>query len=531
MSAGDALLERIGTLLVEQDADPRLPWHNDPVGFARDCIEWPDGEELAAYQDEILAALPAGLRAALRSLHGAGKTTTVALVVLWFALTRDAAGVDWKCITTAGGWRQLERYLWPEIHKWAKRIRWDKVGRLPFDRHELTAHTMKLDHGQAFAAASDDPALLEGAHAESLLIIADEGKSISAAVFDAIEGAMSGTGEAFALVTSTPGPPIGRFYEICVHRPGLEDWRTFHVGLEDAIAAGRVSRKWAEQRALQWGADSAVYANRVLGEFAASDEDGVIPLTWVEAAVERWQAWRDLGSVTAIGRPVIGVDVGRGGDKSVIAFLRGSVVEFVERHSAPDTMAITGHVLKYAREPGSLSVVDVIGIGSGPVDRLREQHVGVDAFNASHRSDRKDRAGALGFLNRRAESWWHLRELLDPTFGAILALPDDDELIGDLTSPRWTPNSTGKIQIEGKDEIRKRLGRSPDAGDAVVMACTAFSGYGGYGSANPGQSTFVQWASVEEGRRNGWDWDTSLPPSEWARTQNTGFDFIMASGR
>jgi hypothetical protein len=304
------------------------------LNSARECIDWPEGTGATDYQSRILTALHDEHRAAVRSLHGAGKTTTAALAVLWFAITRDAAGIDWKVVTTAGAWRQLERYLWPEIHLWARRIRWELVGREPFDtRSELLVITLKLTYGQASAGASDDPALLESAHATNLLLVIDESKSIPAGVFDALEGAMSGTGEAFALATSTPGPPSGRFYEIHQRKAGLTDWQTFHVTLEDAIAAGRVDAGWALQRALQWGDTSAVYLNRVLGEFATSDEDGVIPLAWVEAAIERHREWEDarasdehaLHVAPAIGSPVIGVYVARSGtDKTVLAFRRGS---------------------------------------------------------------------------------------------------------------------------------------------------------------------------------------------------------------
>ena len=289
---------------------------------------------------------------------------------------------------------------------------------------------------------------------------------------------MSGTGEAFALATSTPGAPSGRFYEIHQRRPGLKDWQTVHVTLSQAIGAGRVSKTWADQRALQWGAESAVYQNRVLGEFASSDEDGVIPLAWVEAAVDRWNTWAEAGKPAAEARRVVGVDVARSGtDQTVLALRRGHIVESIEHYRLSDTMTTTGHVAaRLSGEGRPMAVVDVIGIGAGVVDRLRELRHTVTAFHASERSTRRDRSGELGFLNRRAEAWWHLRELLEPAYGATLALPDDDELIGDLCAPRWAMNSTGRIQVESKDEIRKRLGRSTDVGDAIVMAMTVAEG-------------------------------------------------------
>ncbi|NJN87932.1 MAG: hypothetical protein HC881_18595 [Leptolyngbyaceae cyanobacterium SL_7_1] len=88
----------------------------------------------------------------------------------------------------------------------------------------------------------------------------------------------------------------------------------------------------------------------------------------------------------------------------------------------------------------------------------------------------RDRSGQLGFANKRAESYWRLRELLDPAYGATLALPPDPKVLADLTAPRWKLTLQG-ILLESKDDIRGRLGRSPDLGDAIVMACNLGSSY------------------------------------------------------
>ncbi len=407
-----------------------------------------------------------------------GKSATSAITVLWFALTREASGRDWKAVTTAGAWRQLERYLWPEIRKWARLIRWDVLGREPLDeRSELLALNLKLRHGSAFAVASDNPELIEGAHADSVLYVFDESKAISADTFDAAEGAFSGAAEgsgieAFALAMSTPGEPNGRFYDIHRRAPGLDDWWVRHVTLDEAIAAGRVAPEWSQRRRLQWGEDSAVYHNRVLGEFHSSDEDGVIPLGWVEAANERWRTWDDAGRPPVEGPYVVGVDVARSGtDKTVLAIRRGPVIVELRRASREDTMQTAGRVkgvLDASRS--ATAVVDVIGIGAGVVDRLREQRCNVEGFNASEGTKRRDASGELGFVNQRSAAHWNLRELLDPANGHDLALPPDDLLTGDLTAPHWRVMSGGKIQVESKNDIRKRIGRSTDDGDAVVMA-------------------------------------------------------------
>lgn len=456
---------------------PVLAWYDDPAGFARDCIVWAPGKGLTSYQDDFLSAIPQHKRVSVRGPHGLGKTGGEAIAILWFALTRDAAGRDWKCVTTAGAWRQLERYLWPEIHKWARLIRWDVVGRPPLDeRTELLALNLKLRHGSAFAAASDNPELIEGAHADSVMYVFDESKAIKPATFDAAEGAFSGAGEgsdneAYALAMSTPGEPNGRFYDIHRRSPGLEDWWARHVTLDETIAAGRVTREWSEQRHLMWG-DSAVYHNRVLGEFYSSDEDGVIPLSWVEAAHERWRAWDEAGRPDVEGLRVVGVDVARSGaDKTVMALRFGEVLAELRHSSKEDTMATTGRAKGILDAHDKMTVVvDVIGIGAGVVDRLRELGHEVDAFNAAEGTKRRDRSNEMGFSNCRSAAWWNLREMLQPGIGDDVALPPDDLLTGDLTAPHWRVISGGKIQVESKDDIKKRIGRSTDDGDAAVMA-------------------------------------------------------------
>jgi hypothetical protein len=332
---------------------------------------------------------------------------------------------------------------------------------------------LKLTTGEAFAVASDNHALIEGAHADSLLYLFDEAKAIPFETFDAAEGAFSGGGstEAFALAISTPGEPNGRFYDIHSRKPGYEDWWVRHVSLDEAIDAGRISREWAEQRKKQWGEQSAIYQNRVLGEFCASDEDGVIPLAWIEAANERWRVWKDAGGNT-YQFTALGVDVGAGKarDNTSLAYRFEKVLTEIKKNNNEDTMQTAGRVAGVLTKHKGRAVVDVIGIGAGVVSRVREQKLNAVPFNASERSEAKDRSGELGFVNKRSAAWWNLRELLDPSNNEDIALPPDDLLTGDLTAPHWRVMSGGKIQIESKDDIYKRIGRSTDDGDAVVMA-------------------------------------------------------------
>lgn len=411
-----------------------------------------------------------------------------AITVLWFSTTREAAGVDWKVVTTASAWRALTVYLWPEIHKWARRIRWDVLGREPFSElSELLTLNLKLHHGAASPVASNRAELIEGAHADSLLYLIDEAKVVPNATWDAIEGAFSGgrpdgLPEAFALAVSTPGPPTGRFYDIHRRAPGLEDWHTRHVTLQEAIAAGRISPQWAQQRARQWGKDSALYANRVLGEFRAADEDSVIPLAWVEAAVERWQAWDAAGRPPVGGRRILSVDVARSGsDSTILAHRHGPLIASLEAYDQQDTMQTTARVQAALTAAGSgagaVPVVDSIGVGGGVVDRLRELGVPVLAYTGSAGTKQRTRDREWGFVNVRSAAYWRLRELLDPAFGAELMLPPDDLLVSDLTTPTWdgTTGIPPKIRVERKEDVVARLGRSPDRGDTVAMAYWAES--------------------------------------------------------
>ena len=116
-------------------------------------------------------------------------------------------------------------------------------------------------------------------------------------------------------------------------------------------------------------------------------------------------------------------------------------------------------------------VIEGDHLGSAVYDNLREQgHRNVTLIVPGGATFFRDKTGQLKFLNNRAAMWWNMRELLDPANGHEVMLPNEPRLIGDLVAPKWTTNSKGVIQLESKDSIRKRIGHSPDDGDACCIA-------------------------------------------------------------
>lgn len=440
------------------------PYWDDPYGWIRTHIDFrPEEPGPAVYQAEVLGQLPHRRRIAVRAPHGTGKTTLAAWAILWFVATRDAAGVDWKVVTTASVWRQLEHYLWPEIRKWARRL-----VNVHFDV-ERALFLLKLDlyFGQAFAAASDKPSSIEGAHADHILYVLDEAKAIIPDTWDAVEGAFS-TGDAYALAISTPGPPAGRFYDIHKRKPGYGDWWVRHITLDEAIAAGRIRQDWADARKLQWGEKSAVYQQRVLGNFAVQEENAVIPLAWLEAANIRHAEHH--GKVPL---DQFGLDVARGGeDNTVFAFRHRGFIEELEVHEDwADTMRTGDRAAEILKATKAIGTIDTNGVGAGVYDRLRREFPGrVVSYSGANRTVLRDFSGEYGFTNQRSAAYWTLREALDPSNEFLIGIPDDDELTGDLTSPTYEIAVGNRYKVEPKEKLMERIGRSPDKGDSVVMA-------------------------------------------------------------
>jgi hypothetical protein len=209
------------------------------------------------------------------------------------------------------------------------------------------------------------------------------------------------------------------------------------------------------------------------GDFKAGLQDDpwqVIPSEWIKAAQGRWKKRDAKGPMDSIG-----VDVSRGGrDKTTIARRHGAWFDELIAHpgsASPDGPTVAGYVVA-ARRDRAVVHIDVIGVGSSPYDFLRQNQVQVVGVDNARESLALSREGGLRFVNQRAELWWRMRESLDPNQPQgqePIALPPDPELRADLASAKWRYTPRG-ILVESKEDIIKRLGRSPDKGDAACLA-------------------------------------------------------------
>lgn len=206
------------------------------------------------------------------------------------------------------------------------------------------------------------------------------------------------------------------------------------------------------------------------GDFMAGVTDDpwqIIPTAWVDAAMERWDMPKRLPPMDSMG-----VDVARGGkDQEVIARRHGTWFAQPIRHpgrDTPDGPTSAGRVIAARRDQAPVHI-DVVGWGSSPYDFLVQNRIQAIPVNGASKSHAVSREGQLRFANKRAEIWWRMRESLDPDGPDRMELPPDNKLRADLTAPRWKLTASG-IQVEDKQEVIKRLGRSPDDGDAYCMA-------------------------------------------------------------
>jgi phage terminase large subunit len=425
-------------------------YREHPVRFVKEMLQVsPD-----PWQEDLLNAIASGeRRITVRSGHGVGKSAGLAWTALWFILTRYPS----KCIMTAPSSAQLFDALFAELR--------GQVNNLPPFLKELLVVTtdkiaLKSAPDEAFISArtsrAETPEALAGVHSEHVLLLVDEASGVPATVFEAASGSMSAH-NATTVLTGNPTRGSGFFYDS--HTRLADQWRVFHVSCVDSP---RVSPAFVEEMKLRYGEDSNAFRVRVLGEFPRSDDDTIISLDLAESA-----SVRDVsGSPTA--DIVWGLDVARfGGDRSVLCRRQGNIVTDLKVWRNLDLMQLCGAVkAEYDvadPKPGTITI-DAIGMGAGVVDRLREIGLPVLGVNVS------ESPSVGNYRNLRAELWYRCRDWLAKRDCKI---PKDDALISELTSVRYLFSSTGKVQVESKEEMKKRGLSSPDVADSLILTFAA----------------------------------------------------------
>lgn len=455
-------------------------WANDPLAFVLEALfglsretwtPWtpgnerplisPDGPELWQGQllDEVRDAMTNGKRRfAIRAGHGVGKTTMEAWLVLWFLLFNRPVNVP----ITANSQDQLRDVVWKEIAHWHA-----KLPRFLHDMLDVRVERVEVKGASdscfavARTARPEKPEALQGFHCQTLVFVIEEASGIEDVIFEVASGALSEP-DNWQFMFANPTRLSGAFHK--AFHGSRHNWRTFHV---PCSKSSRVSPEYAKTMAEEYGEDSNVYRVRVMGDFPLSEDDAVIPLDLVEAAVGR-----DIEPNKHL--PVVwGLDVARfGDDTTALCKRRGNAtLEPCKEWRKLDTMQVVGKIaVEYRQTPeGDRPVcinTDVIGLGAGVVDRGREIGLPMRAVNVGERpSTDVDR-----FMRQRDELWFLARDWLA---NRDCIMVRDDKLMSELVQPKYKTESSGKLKVESKDDMKARGLKSPNVADAF---CLTFAG-------------------------------------------------------
>lgn len=450
-------------------------------------------------QQQIMRSVAENRRTLVRSCTGAGKTKTAADAALAWLYTGP-----YRCVvTTAPTARQVKELLWKEIRKSmsaAELIGLPLGGQIPPMAPELRLD----DDWLAIGFSSSDEVNFQGWHSPGgTLFILDEAMGVKAPIWDAIKATLTGPWDRL-LAIANPTSPEGAFYEL--HKepdsPGsmlkiqVSAFDTPNVKAGRVVVPGLTSREWIEERRSEWGESSPLWKARVLGEFPESGDQVLVPIPWIEAAIERGKR-RAMGVVDGndvnslivksraegLPKPIkgvraIGLDVARyGNDKTVMAIAEfgehAVAVGKLAKAQGRNTQEVAGWTRLAAAATSAEAIrVDGDGLGAGVVDALE-----ADTVEAGPLKGLVDMRGGMRamdagrFFNARTEWAFSFREALRPDADIPLELPDDSALMFQATSIRYKVAADGRIQLESKDDWRERTGKSsPDELDAVVMA-------------------------------------------------------------
>lgn len=454
------------------DEEAILYYADHPVEFVEDIIGATPDEE----QAKILRSVAQNQMTSVRSGHGVGKSTVEAWTVIWFMVTRPFP----KIPCTAPTQHQLFDILWAEVSKWlrhnkalADEIVWTK---------EKVYMKGYPEEWFAVARTASKPDALQGFHADDVLYIIDEASGVDDSIFEPVLGALSTPG-AKLLMCGNPTQLSGFFYES--HNKNRSSYAAFHI---DGRKSSRVSQDFVQTIIRMYGEDSDVFRVRVAGDFPLQEDDIFIPLPLVENSImTEFSPRKKPDSIH------IGCDVARfGDDRTVIGYKIDEKAEFYKKRQGQDTMktaddiVMLGEMLvqRYRLSPDADDPIPVKvddgGVGGGVVDRLRQMK-----RNAPEKLWWLEIYPVI-FGQRIKHKHYHdsttymmsvVKKLLQPydedghKKPVELILPDDDDLVAQLSGRKYGLTETSKIKVESKDAMKKRGRPSPDEADCVLLLC------------------------------------------------------------
>ena len=461
----DQLARLVALAEVELEAE-RSTAVDDPVTW----IEQRLGVHLWSKQRQIAYSLRDHRLTAVHSCHGVGKSFIAAMLALWW-ITSHPPGTAFV-VTTAPTYQQVLAVLWRELARGHEKGR--LIGRV--NRTEWWIGPQLVAFGRK--PADYNQAAFQGIHAEAVLVLIDEAAGVVKALWDAA-ASLASSAASRILAIGNPDDPGSHFASVCVPGSG---WNVIGIDafespnfsdepVPDPLRRLLVSPTWVAERAAEWGTDSPLFIAKVRGEFPDSPTEAVIPLGWIrrcqrdptEASIE--QAWANRTPVE------LGVDVGAGGDRTVVYARRGARASLVWSGQTPDPMLVVGRTLEAIAAEGATRVkVDVVGIGWGVAGRLAElRSEGLHAAEIVPVNVGAVASDPTRFPRLRDELWWNVGRELTRTQGWDLR-EVNDLTVSELIAPRYAPDSSGRIKVERKDDTRSRLGRSPDHADALLLA-------------------------------------------------------------
>ena len=416
---------------------------NNPSFFVESVL----GNPLWEKQREILEAIRDNHEVAIRSCHASGKSYVSGRIVHWWL----NAHKDSVVITTAPTFRQVKEVLWREIKG---SIRGKKI--YP-EKAVLDTSINISDQWFALGLSTDKPDQFQGFHSPHLMVLIDEASGIQPEIEEEIDGL---TPEKIVRI-GQPLSNLGRFAD-AFRMPGVKKIQisaldTPNVKEQRVVIPGLITQQDIENFKTRYGEDSDVYRVRVLGEFPKQDSDSLISVNDIANAINR------VVDVPNQFEKKMGVDVARfGDDRTAIIVRQMEKVTRKEVFAGFDTMQIVGRVLAIAKEErirGENIYVDVIGVGAGVYDRIKEQGWRANAVNVSESPEDKE-----NYVNLRAELYANkLKEWIKTA-----SLPNDDDFY-ELANIKYKFNSKGQLQIESKEDMKKRGLESPDVADALML--------------------------------------------------------------